>query len=414
MIRRLDGIFGHRVAAPQRTVGLVGLDPDGWAAQTLAGFVGSVALSPLMLLPVLVYAYDVKLGFGPDTAGRISSAALLGLAMATVLVSLRTKHWSMGRVSVVGMALMLFFSAMSLVLQDLTSFFLLTFLAGFGGGLAQAAVSAALARTQRSERAFAIFTCFQFVYPGLGAWFLPSLLEGGWGFDVLLLCQMALIVAALGLAPVVGAFRLRAELLAADQEPHPDQMEWALLLHLPAALSTIGFMIYGASNGAIWAYSEGIGRLSGLDVTQISNIIALANVIAGVAALGVIWLGNRLGHFIPLIVGILAQLLSIWILVTFQSGAGFLLGTMIFTIAWAVVFPYFLSIQSDLDHSGTVVAFGQFTNLIGTAAGPSIAAYVLGGDGDYVSAMNISMWMTVLALVPMIAILIIRRRRLGH
>lgn len=56
MIRRLDGIFGHRVAAPQRTGGLAGLNPDGWAAQTLAGFVGSVALSPLMLLPVLVYA----------------------------------------------------------------------------------------------------------------------------------------------------------------------------------------------------------------------------------------------------------------------------------------------------------------------------------------------------------------------
>src|SRR5262245_29229662 len=83
------------------------LDPDCWTSQILASFVGSIALSPLMLLPVLVYAYDSFLGYGPDVAGWISSAALMGLAAATLLVSFRTTHWSMGRVSALGMLIML-------------------------------------------------------------------------------------------------------------------------------------------------------------------------------------------------------------------------------------------------------------------------------------------------------------------
>ncbi|MTH76961.1 MFS transporter [Paracoccus aestuariivivens] len=407
MIGRIDSFLGHAAhsRSSQKTRGLGALNPESWVAQTLAGFVGSIALSPLMLLPVLVYAYDVHLGFGPDTAGRISSAALIGLALATVVVSFRTKHWSMARVSVIGMIIMLVFTALTLVMHDSRSFFVLTLLAGFGGGLTQAAVAAALSRTTHSERAFAIFTCFQFVYPGLGAYFFPRLMDSSdMGFNLMQVGQLVLIAAALLLAPVVGAFRLRDDLCAADGEGAKDKTEWALLLRGPAILSIIGIMIYGASNGAIWAYSEGIGRMSGLDVLTIGDIIAYANIIAGIAALGVAWLGNRLGHFVPLIGGILGQLLSMYVFMAFPNEAGYIAGTVIFTVSWAIVFPYFLSIQSDLDHSGTVVAFGQFTNLVGTAFGPSLAAAYVGQHGDFAGAIWISAVMTVMALVPMVMI----------
>ncbi|MDS9469022.1 MFS transporter [Paracoccus sp. MBLB3053] len=411
MIGRLDKILSHGAGAGAQTQrGLSGLNPDGWASQILTGFVGSIALSPLMLLPVLVYAYDAHLGFGPDTAGRISSAALMGLAMATILVSLRTKHWSMARVSVFGMAIMLIFTALTMFFHDSTTFFALTLIAGFGGGLTQAAVAAALARTHHSERAFAIFTCFQFIYPGLGAYFFPRILDASpLGFNAMQIGQVALIALALILAPAVGAFRLQDDLCKADGTK-PEQTEWMLLLRGPAALSIIGMMIYGASNGAVWAYSEGIGHLAGLDVLAIGDIIAYANIIAGIAALGVIWLGNRLGHFVPLIGGILGQLLSMYIFMAFPSEVGYIVGTLIFTVAWAIVFPYFLTIQSELDHSGTVVAFGQFTNLIGTAAGPALAAAYVGSHGDFTGAIWISAVMTVLALAPMIMIPLINRR----
>ncbi|MBU3030459.1 MFS transporter [Paracoccus marinaquae] len=416
MIGWLDRLLAHphrqaEAGARASALDLSRFDADGWTAQILAGFVGSIALSPLMLLPVLVYAYDVHLGFGPDTAGWVASAALIGLAAATVLVSFRTKHWSLARVSVFGMAMMLVFTALTLFLHDSTSMFTLTLLAGFGGGLTQAAIAAALSRTRQAERAFAIFTCFQFVYPGLGAYFFPRLMDSSaQGFNAMQYGQLLLIAAAMLIASVAGAFRLRSDLKDLDPASGSEQMEWALILRAPAALSIVGIMIYGASNGSVWAYSEGIGRLAGLDILAIGDIIAYANVIAGICALGVIWLGNRVGHFIPLIGGIFGQLLSVYIMLAFQTPAGYIWGTMIFTISWAIVFPYFLSIQSDLDHSGTVVAFGQFTNLVGTAVGPALAAVFVGEEGDFTGAIWIAIAMTVLALIPMILIPAVTRR----
>lgn len=393
------------------------LDPDSWAAQILVGFAGSIALSPLMLLPVMVYTYDTVLQYGPDMAGWISSGSLIGLAMATVVVSARTKHWCMARVSVSGLVMMLIFTGFSLVFHHPSILFFLTLLAGFGGGLTQAAVAAVLARTHHTTRAFAIFTFFQFIYPGLGTYFFLRLVEGpglGFikGFNTVQSGQLVLIFLALVATPVVGAFRLRTDLQDRETDNTADKMEISLILRSPALLSIIGIMIYGTSNGALWGYSEGIGRRSGLDVYTISDIIAYTNIIAGGAALLITWLGNRLGHYIPLMLSILGQLVSICIYFAWPTQSGYIMGTLVFVVSWATAWPYFLSLQSELDHSGTVVAFGQFTNLVGTSFGPSLAALCIGAKGGFIGALHVSAAMTILTLLPvmLIPVLLYRMR----
>lgn len=408
----------HAGAHPlKRFFSKVNLDQDGLTAQVLASYVGSIALSPLMLLPVLVYAYDVYLGFGPDMAGWISSSAIIGLSLATVLVALRASHWNMGQVSVYGMLIMLIFTMLTLISHQLVAIFVFGFVAGFGGGLAQAAVAAALARTKRYERAFAIFTSFQFFYPGIGAYFLPRLLQRSetsflHGFNGMQWGQSTLILTGLLLAPIVGIFVYRRENGTTNSKDAGEQnLELKALLSLPAILSNIGICIYGGSNGAIFAYSEGIGRIAGLDIYHIGDIVAYANFVAGIAAIGVAWIENRFGHYLPLITGILIQLLSALILYAFSSEAGYIIGMFVFTISWAVVFPFFLSIQSQLDRSGSVVTFGQFTNLIGTAAGPSIAAFWVGSNGHFVAAIWVAAVMTVLSMLPMIAIKCVHEKK---
>lgn len=411
-------LMSEKQAAPQslkRFFPSAALDQDGLTAQVLASYVGSIALSPLMLLPVLVYAYDVYLGFGPDMAGWISSSAIIGLSLATVLVALRASHWSMGKVSIYGMIIMLAFTMLTLVSHQLVSIYIFSFVAGFGGGLTQAAVAAALARTKRYERAFAIFTSFQFFYPGIGAYFFPRLLQAPetsvlHGFNGMQWGQSILILTGLLLAPVVGIFIYRRENRTTNgDEVSGQNIELKALLSLPAILSNIGICIYGGSNGAIFAYSEGIGRIAGLDIYHIGDIVAYANFAAGAAAIGVAWIENRFGHYLPLITGILIQLLSAIILYAFASEAGYIIGMFVFTISWALVFPFFLSIQSQLDRSGSVVTFGQFTNLIGTAAGPSIAAFWVGSNGHFVAAIWVAAVMTVLSMLPMIAIKCIQK-----
>jgi hypothetical protein len=49
------------------------LDPTGNFSLCLVSFVGTVGLSALMILPILVGSYVDYLGFGEDTAGWISA-----------------------------------------------------------------------------------------------------------------------------------------------------------------------------------------------------------------------------------------------------------------------------------------------------------------------------------------------------
>jgi hypothetical protein len=68
-----------------------------------------------------------------------------------------------------------------------------------------------------------------------------------------------------------------------------------------------------------------------------------------------------------------------------------------------IFLAYFLSIQADLDHTGTVVVAGQFSNLVGNSLGPAMAAFLVGG-GDYVLAIWMACGLFVLSLLPMLEI----------
>ncbi|WP_412057666.1 MFS transporter [Bartonella sp. DGB2] len=411
---KVNGQQGVLGSLPGRRIfsALTILDQNKLTGQILAGYVGTLGLGPLMLLPVLVYAYDVPLGFGADIAGYIASAGVLGLAIASILVSVRTRHWDMGYVSVIGMLIMLIFTLFSIFFQGLVVLYIYSFMAGFGGGLAQAAVAAALARTVRFERAFAIFSALQFFYPGIGTFFFLRLLdqESGWfhGFIGMQWLQVIATVSALLCAPVMSAFKNKPNADPKEATSEGGNLEIKALLTAGAILSNIGMCIYGASNGAIFAYSEGIGNSAGLDPSEIGDILGYANFVAGFAALGVAAVGNRFGHYRPLIIGIFFQLFSAFVLYYYVSGIGYMAGMFIFSIAWAVVFPYFLSIQSQLDETGSVVTFGQFANLFGATVGPAVAAFWVGSESNYVAAIWVAVVFTILCILPMLAIKIFR------
>ncbi len=387
------------------------MNPESTLTICLASFVGVMALTPLMILPILVFAYDEFLGFGPDVAGRVSSAGLAGIALTTIIVALKAKHWSLGKASTLGMVTVVVFTAIGLFVHSVWPFTLLVFLAGLGGGAAQAAVAAALARSNQPERSFGIYIGWQFALPAVGFWWFPRLVEGpGYseflsGFNAMLFVILILSALALLVSPVLSAFKLRSE-------DEGGEMEWGLILKPAALLSVVGLAIYGAANASVWAYSEGMGEDAGLDIYQTGDIIAYVTGLSVLGPILVVWLKDKIGHYIPLIGGILAQIIAMYVLLTIQTPTGYTVGIGIFSVAWAFTWPYFLSIQATFDHSGTVTSFGQFTNLAGNAVGPLVAASFVGADGNYVGAIWVAVILFVVTLVPMLMIKTVRRKEL--
>jgi len=77
---------------------------------------------------------------------------------------------------------------------------------------------------------------------------------------------------------------------------------------------------------------------------------------------------------------------------------------LVFIVAWAVIFQYFLSSQSEPDKSGAVIVCGQFTNLIGAVLGPAIAAFFIGVEAAFVRVLSVSAILILLALIPMVIV----------
>lgn len=377
------------------------LNPDGAPSLCLVSFIGTVGLSALMILPILVGSYVDYLGFAEDTAGWISAANLSGIAVMTLIVSLKTKHWPLAKIAGYGLVVMIVFDILTLYSHSLPSFAVLRFASGMGGGAAQAAVAAAIARLMHSDKGFGIYIAFQFILPAIGLFAFPALLPDI-GFNGMLITLIVLEVVALLMVPVLINYPLPVS--SHDAEADSDVFEIGLIMQKPAMLSILGLCAYGAANAAIWAYADRMGIYVGLSNEDTGTVLSIVTTIAVLGALFVIWLQDKLGHLGPLSAGIACQIVGLVLLIYLASPVGYILGMGLYNIAWAFTWPYFLSIQADLDHTGTVVVAGQFSNLVGNSIGPAMAAFLVGSGGEYVPALWMAVAMFVGSLLLMLAI----------
>jgi len=377
------------------------LNPDGAPSLCLISFVGTIGLSSLMILPILVGSYVDYLGFAEDTAGWISAANLSGIAVMTLVVSLKTKHWPLAKIAGYGLMAMIVFDILTLYFHSLPTFAALRFFSGMGGGAAQAAVAAAIARLMHSDKGFGIYIAFQFILPAIGLFAFPALLPDI-GFNGMIQVLIVLEVISLLMVPVLINYPLPKP--AKDAEGDSNLFEIGLILQKPAMLSILGLCAYGAANAAIWAYADRMGINVGLSSEDTGTVLSIVTTIAVFGALFVIWLQDKLGHLGPLSAGIACQIVGLLLLIYLASPVGYILGMGLYNIAWAFTWPYFLSIQADLDHTGTVVVAGQFSNLVGNSMGPAMAAFLIGSGGDYVPALWMGCAMFVGSLLLMLTI----------
>jgi predicted MFS family arabinose efflux permease len=373
---------------------LARLDPAGITSLCIISVMGTVGLSALMLLPLLVGAYVDYLGFAEDTAGWISGINLAGIAVMTLIVSLKTTHWPLERVAGYGLAAMILFDLLSIFYNDLYAFTAFRFLSGMGGGAVQGAIAAAIARLAHSDRGFGIYIGFQFLLPALAFFVLPGFLPDI-GFTGMLQILIVLEVVLLLFAGILANYRI-----AVPADGGQEQVEFRLMMQPAALLSIIALCIYGAANAGIYAYAERIGLDRGLSGQETGNALSIANVLAVLGALLVVWLQDKYGHIKPLTAGITCQVIALLVLIYNPTVSGYWVGFIIWSVAWAFSWPYFLSMQADIDHSGTVVVGGQFSNLVGNSLGPAMSAFLV-SDGSYTAVIWLTCALFILSLLPM-------------
>ncbi|WP_019528053.1 MFS transporter [Dasania marina] len=244
----------------------------------LISFVATISLWPLMVMPIIVGAYIDYLGFDEGSAGWVSSANLAGIAIITLIVSLKTKHWPLEKVARIGLAAMIFLDIASLYFHSLTAFSFIRFLSGLAG----AATAAAIAHLEKPEKGYGIYIGFQFLLPAIAIYYLaqhlPSL-----GFNGMMYIIILLEVVALCASSVFTQYPLNHNIAEIDR------LESSIILQPPALLSLLSLCIYGAATAAIWAYADRMGLAAGLSSLDTGNALSYITAISISGALAVIF-----------------------------------------------------------------------------------------------------------------------------
>lgn len=354
------------------------------ARPTVIAFVliAAVVSTALLVAPALVGAMIGELGLTPAEAGYVIAAELGGMALATLpaLAWMGRSDWRRAvRIALVVAAAA---SAASAFAHDFQSLLWLRGLAGLAQGSAMVVCMATVGRTRDRERNFGLWVVGQLVLGAAGLVVMPQVLPhtGLAGFYVVLAVLDAALILVAGALPRGGGDEARATGAGAT--------EWAWGLAGLAGL----FAFYVALSG-VWTYVERLATQNAIAPGTIGVVLSAATVCGIVGAGTASALGRRVAHLHAIVAGLAIACAGI-VLLQGRFGVGqYLLATSLFKFAWTFLLPYLLACIAKLDPSGRLVVFANLIIGGGLAAGPAIAAALIGGGtgADYAPVVTLGL-----------------------
>jgi predicted MFS family arabinose efflux permease len=354
--------------------------------------IGTIALLPLLVLPAMVGVLVDESAVSESFAGWSASLNFFGGALVAIAMSLRMHSLDLRSVARIGFALA--------AVADLASAFTATqpmaflcarILGGVGAGAAYTAAVAAFARYDEVERGYGLFVTLQFIVSGLGLYVLPVYSPSFGTFG------MFAMIAALDLVALLMAQQLPGPAVA-DRSRSERRSEIHVLLSAATLFALIGFGVFEAANTAQFTYVERLGVALGFPDQQIGTMLLVASLIGIPGAFVIVFIGDRFGRIGPLALGIGIAIGGLLLLAFFSDiFALYLVGGLMLGFSWAYCLPYIQGLTAALDPHGSAIAAAASASTVGGAAGPALAALVV-GEGEYRSIMLLAIVLFLLAL----------------
>ena len=338
--------------------------------------VATATESMLLLLPLYIGAIADSLVLTNRQLGVLGSADLLGIAASTLSAYWWLRKLSLRPLLLGSIAIFFIVNLASLVVSSVSVLIVFRLAAGLASGAAYAIALSALCSTINSERNTALMVCGQVMLGAVGSFLLP-LVSAGWQITSIYLYMNLWVFAAL-----VFVYLYFNPLVASDEnvEGISNWRESKASAFL-VALGTVGYFL---TIGMVWGYLERIAREYGLSSTAVASSLGIGYVISLFGSLGAAWLGNRLGHALPMIVAGVVQILMLFLFTRLDHfenvELAFLLTNIVFQFFWSYIISYQIVIYSSVDRGGRFVAtYGTFMHLA-LAAGPFIGSFLILGD----------------------------------
>ncbi|AOS95998.1 putative MFS family transporter protein [Microbulbifer aggregans] len=348
-----------------------GAHPDRASAVMAAVVVSMIAMGAFLILPLLIGAVAVELSLSESQLGVLSTAAMSGSAISSLLavVWVRRVNWRLA--GYLGISTMLVAHIGSLLVESFALFAVLQFLAGLGAGAVYSVALTALSDNRNADRCFGYSIAAQVTFQVVGMLALSSPVAD-YGLEPVLLTLVAMDGVALLLL-----FWLP------DQGSQSSQQAVFTVVRNPLVLLTLaGCFLFFLNVGVFWTFIERIGAAAGFDAAHIGISLAVGVSFGVPGALLASWCGARFGRLLPLALGALITVASIVVLVIAMTPTGYLMALALYNFGWNFSLAFQYAAVNAADKSGRGVAVAPAFHGLGAAAGPALAAAFV-GNADF-------------------------------
>ena len=363
---------------------------ESMIARILLAFLATAGLYYVTIMPALIDGLKEGLAFTNRQAGLVGSFNMYGGAAGALLMALIVKRvpW---RPAAHGMLL-------ALIAIDLVSIFVLhpialivvRFVHGAIGGALVGLTYSLFARIAAPDRTFGVLLLVQAGMGGLGVMILPLLVPT---FGTPVLFWALILFSAITL--------LMLQFLPAYPVP-PGKAKVTLRLasgnRRPLLFALFSVTLFQAANMGLYAFLIGLGRHAGLEVEFISQTLGMSNWVAMLGALLVIFLSARHGIFLPIITGILINILGTWMFIYSDSQLFFVIANCLTAITWNFGIASLLGMAARFDKHGQTAVWAGFASKIGLASGPMVGSLIL-ADTSYGALVWAALGMLVLGAI---------------
>lgn len=344
-------------------------------------------------IPVMIGALIDGLSVTEAEVGLLGTVELLAVALGALAAAPMAGKVSNRRLAVFGCLLAITAQFLSAAAGSLYLLAGLRVIAGAGLGLAYAAAAMAAAATANPDRVLgygvtAGLLAIVVLLPGFAMVVAAAGYKGGY---------VALGVLVIFLLPVMGWLdRGTARPARRDTAPALPVRSLAGLL-LCIALFNIG-------SGAIWSFSERIGRQAGLTLEEAGFIIA-TGAFSGVAgSLFAGWLGGRWGRKRPVILALVVAGLGYMVLGGAADRVSYITGVNLYWVTYMFLLPLMIGAGAAMDAGGRAATLAAGTISLTFALGPACGGYI----AAWFSYTAIGWFSCALCLLAALAFILVR------
>ena len=361
-----------------------------------------LALCGLMfysLQPSLVSALVELKGFSLQQVANIASSQAAGQLAAILILSGLMPKLPVRPLTIVFVGLVVATELLSCIIDSAPGFLALRFINGLFSGGMLAMGTAIIAGMRNSERLYVAMMALQATVAGAVLFLMPHVLP------LTGLSGVFLFIAVLAIGGGLLVQHLPERTGATDAtQPTDDRAR----VFSPQAVSVLlVFLIQLVAMGMVWTFTTRIALQSGLSDTDIGTVFGTMPLFTLAAAFATMALGNRLGHLIPVLVGLVFVTACCLIHMVAMSFTLYLTAVLCMTVGTLLVGPYILSALAAIDRSGRLSSLAFSSVYLAHVIAPLLGLYFVEGE-NYTPMIRIAI--TMLIVIGLISMAVLRRR----